>query len=161
MTELRTLFSALGFANVTTFIASGNVIFEASTATASELEPLIEAHLRQALGYAVATFLRTTSAVATIAAYQPFPALPTAPGASLIVGFLHDQPNAESQQKLLALSTDLNEFHFHQRELYWLCHTRLSDSTISGTVLEKTLGVQTTLRNTTTVRKIAAQYGIE
>jgi uncharacterized protein (DUF1697 family) len=44
------------------------------------------------------------------------------------------------------------------REVYWLCRTRFSESQISGALLAKTLGMPTTLRNTTTVKKIAAKY---
>ncbi len=51
------------------------MIFQAVTADVLALERQIEAHLRQALGYAVATFIRTPTEVAAIAAYQPFPSV--------------------------------------------------------------------------------------
>ena len=55
MDRLRALFAELGLANVATFIASGNVLFDADGA-AEALETRIEAHLQDALGYEVATF---------------------------------------------------------------------------------------------------------
>ena len=58
MDRLRALFAELKFRNVETLIASGNVIFEATTADAEALEQRIERHLRTSLGYEVATFLR-------------------------------------------------------------------------------------------------------
>jgi hypothetical protein len=42
--------------------------------------------------------------------------------------------------------------------VYWLCRIRSSDSTFSGGVFEKSLGLKATFRNMTTVRKIAALY---
>ena len=52
MDRLRTLFEELGYANVATYIASGNVIFEMPRMSTQTLEAQIEHHLQQALGYA-------------------------------------------------------------------------------------------------------------
>lgn len=157
MAELRQHFVALGFKNVETFIASGNVLFDSPADQNNELERMIEGHLRQALGYAVATFLRTSRDMADVVAYEPFPGRASQPESGLYIGFLHDEPGAESIHKLMDLQTETDAFHVHQRELYWLCRTRQSDSTFSGAVLEKTLGIPATLRNVTTVRKIAVK----
>ena len=64
MDALRELFEALGFEQVETFIASGNVIFETTETDTAALERRIETHLQAALGYAVATFLRSDAEVA-------------------------------------------------------------------------------------------------
>lgn len=159
MTDLRTLFEMLGFANVATFIASGNVIFDVAPADDRTLELQIEDHLQQALGYAVATFIRSPSELGAVAAYQPFPNIDgTAAGGGLSVAFLPAPPSDEAQHKLLARRTAIDDFHVHEREVYWLCRTKVSDSTFSGAVLERTLGMPATIRNITTVRKLAAKY---
>ena len=156
MDRLRALFEALGHANVETFIASGNVIFESRARNALTLERQIEQHLRDALGYEVATFLRSPAELAAVAAYEPFPS--AGPDTSLYVAFLKTPPAAESSQKLAALRTETDEFYVHARELYWLRRGGLSESTISGALLERTLGGPMTMRNVTTVRKLAAKY---
>ena len=71
MDRLRAEFEALGFTDVSTFIASGNVLFEATGSRAS-LEPKIEARLAEQLGYAVPTFVRTASAVRKASALEPY-----------------------------------------------------------------------------------------
>jgi hypothetical protein len=43
------------------------------------------------------------------------------------------------------------------REVYWLCRTSFSRSEFSGAKIEKLLGAATTLRNITTVRRIAGK----
>jgi uncharacterized protein (DUF1697 family) len=161
MEQLRSLFAELEYANVETFIASGNVIFEAADKQPQALEKRIEAHLQQALGYAVATFIRTPAELKAVAAYQPFPPaeLETA-GGSLYIGFLPVAPTDEARRKLMALRTEIDDFHVHQRELYWLARQGMGRSTISGALLEKTLGMPATLRNVTTVRKLAAKYPV-
>src|SRR6266566_9055900 len=88
MPDLRRLFESIGFTGVETFIQSGNVVFEAPNTKARELEGVIEQCLEQALGYPVATFLRTTRELATVAKQQPFDAADSANGATVYVAFL-------------------------------------------------------------------------
>ena len=164
MDHLRALLGALELRNIETFIASGNVIFDSpfKDKDAQALERHIEQHLKQALGYEVATFLRTPAELAAVAAYAPFAAAElAAEGNSLYVAFTSATPAQEAQRKLLACKTDVDEFHVHGREAYWLCRIRSSDSTFSGARLEKTLGMPATMRNITTVRKLAAQYAAQ
>ena len=162
MERLRTLFEALGLANVATFIASGNVIFEAPDENAHLLERQIERHLRQALGYDVATFIRSASELAAIAQYQPFTASEQATtGTALYIAFLPVPPTAESWRKLLNFRTPVDDFQLQGREIYWLCRTKMSESVFSGALLEKTIGMPATLRNVTTVRKLAAKYAAQ
>src|SRR6267142_2212313 len=72
MDQLRSSFTELGFANVETFIASGNVIFDSKSKNTQALERKIEKHLQAVLGYAVATFVRSIAEVGEIADYKPF-----------------------------------------------------------------------------------------
>jgi uncharacterized protein (DUF1697 family) len=159
MDDLRKLFEELGLSNVETFIASGNVIFDAPEEDVQALERRIEGHLRAALGYDVATFVRSAAELADIATYEPFPAAElAAEGTSLYIAFLQEPPSAEAKAKLMAFRTDVDDFHFHGRELYWLARIRLSESRFSGALLEKTLKMPATMRNSTTVKKLAAKY---
>src|SRR5215213_4811346 len=159
MDHLRRLFEALGFSNAETFIASGNVIFDSTLRSARALEKRIESYLRETLGYDVATFIRSTSELATISGYKPFPdGELSAEGHVLYIGFLADEPADQAKRKVLSLANDVDDFHIRGRELYWLCRKKLGESEVSGTMLAKALGAQTTLRNSTTVKKIAAKY---
>ena len=160
MDVLRQNFEALGFSNVGTFIASGNVVFETPSMDTRNLEGTIENRLREALGYAVATFIRSEGELAAIARYQPFPQLTLDRAAALNVAFLADEPVEASVQKLMALRTDIDDFHVHAREVYWLCLQKQSDSKFSNAVLEKTLGRQSTLRGVNTIKKMAEKYGL-
>ena len=158
MDALRKLFEALDFANCETFIASGNVIFEAPDKDTQALEKSIERHLRTALGYEVATFIRSAPQLADIAKFQPFPAELAGDGTSLYIAFLQTPPGDQAQRELMTFRTDVDDFRIHGREVYWLCRKKMSESAFSGALLEKTLGMPATLRNSTTVRKLAAIY---
>jgi uncharacterized protein (DUF1697 family) len=159
MGDLRILFESLGLSNVETFIASGNVIFESPATNPQTLEKQIERRLHESLGYSVATFIRSAPELAAIAHHQPFPTSELdAAGNSLYIAFLPAPPNDKAQQQLIAFRTAVDDFHIHEREIYWLCRKKMSESAFSGALLEKTIGMPATLRNVTTVRKLAAKY---
>ena len=158
MDHLRSLFAGLGFANVETFIASGNVIFDSKAKDASALERKIEKHLRVVLGYEVKTFVRSVAEVAAAANYKPFSDSEMNTHA-LYIGFLAEPPDAEATRKLLSFAGEIDDLQVHDREVYWLCRTtRLTDSKFSGALAEKVLNLRATFRNSTTVKKLAAKY---
>jgi uncharacterized protein (DUF1697 family) len=159
MDRLRGLFESLGLSNVETFIASGNVIFDSPAKEAETLEKEIEAHLRESLGYDVATFIRSDAELADIASYEPFSELDNE-ASSLYVAFLRAAPDGEAEQRLLALRTEIDDFHVCGREVYWLCRKKMSESAFSGALLEKILGMQATMRNANTLRRLAAKYPV-
>jgi uncharacterized protein (DUF1697 family) len=160
MDRLRALFEALGFANVSTFIASGNVVFDSQRDDTHATEREIEERLQQALGFPVATFIRSGAEVRAVADYQPFTGDEYSNEHALMVAFLRASPSDQGLQKLLGYRTGKDDFHVHQREVYWLCRGKISESAFSSALLEKALGTAATMRNSTTVRKLAVKYAV-
>src|SRR4051812_24299310 len=70
--DLGAAFEDLGFEDVTTYRASGNVIFSASGQSEGELIAEIEEGLEESLGYEVPTFVRSEGEVRAIADFDPF-----------------------------------------------------------------------------------------
>ncbi len=157
MERLRETFESLGLAKVETFIASGNVIFE-SPKKPLALEKAIERKLHRSLGHPVATFLRTDRELLTIADHQPFPGVEFSPaGDVLYVGFLAHAPAADSAAKLMTFRTEIDDFHVHDREFYWLRRRANGERLFSSARLEKIIGMPATLRNMTTVNRLIAK----
>lgn len=157
MEQLRELFMSLKFSAVKTFIASGNVIFETSRTNQERLELQIEGTLLAALGFEVATFIRSGSELKEIARRKAFGSDElSAEGNALYIGFLKTHPSAAARQAVVSLGTATHELKIEGRELYWLCPTKISDSPVSGARIEKKLAGPMTMRNATTIRKIAA-----
>ena len=156
MDFLRKRFEEMGFSNIETFIASGNVIFE-SRRDATTLERQIERDLKQSLGYAVPTFVRTPLELANTLANNPF-ASDDLQGTSLNVAFLAAAPGAEALKGILASRTAESEFCLRGREIFCLFRKKMSDLRFSGSRFERTIGMPMTMRNVTTVRKLAARY---
>jgi uncharacterized protein (DUF1697 family) len=159
MDHLRSLFEALGLANVETFIASGNVIFDSRTKNAELLERRIEKHLKEMLGYEVATFIRTIDELNQVANHKPFSeAELNAEGNILYVGFVRVEPDQQAKAGLTALANEVNGFQVRGREMFWLRRTKAGESEYAGGLFEKKLGQPMTFRNVTTVRKLAAKF---
>lgn len=158
MEELRGHFASLGLSNVESFIASGNIIFESGSKNARDLRKKIEKRLHGSLGYEVATFLRTDAEIAEIAGYEPFPDTGASSASKLNVAFLADPPSAAARKALMGFRNDIDDFHVHGREVYWLRRHRPRESKFSNAALEKALDAQATLRSINTVRRLAAKY---
>src|SRR5918998_1278600 len=109
MDFLRQLFESHGFSNVETFIASGNVVFEAKSKNARALGREIENRLREALGYEVATFIRTDAELAAVARYKPFSQSDLDGAVALNIAFLADGLDGKSSETLMALRTDIDD----------------------------------------------------
>jgi uncharacterized protein (DUF1697 family) len=158
MDELRRQFERLGFSNVETFIASGNVLFDTKSSSPAVIEQKIEAGLRKALGYEVATMVRSGEEMARIAKHQPFPRARVDSAVTFNVGFLSAPLDAAAKKTLLALQTDHDDLHTRDREVFWLCQTRMSESALFKISFEKKLGCRMTVRNLTTVTKLAEKF---
>ena len=156
MDRLRALFEALGFTNVETFIASGNVLFDAAARDASALERCIEKHLGQALGYEVATFLRTPAELAALAALDPF-GVGVAKSPSVYVTFLREPPPPVYVARLEGFRSDQDDLKVIGRETWWACRTSILESPFGKAKPDKS--VVGTARNITTVRKLALLSG--
>jgi uncharacterized protein (DUF1697 family) len=156
MDHLRDLFAGMGLTDVTTQLASGNVLFTSGRATPASLERKIEKGLEKALGYEVPTFLRTSAEVASVAAHEAFPAAETGSAHALYAGFLKEPLTAEQTRVVLGFRSPNDDFAVNGREILWLCRERSMESIASAGKLEKALRVRATFRNATTVRKIAA-----
>jgi uncharacterized protein (DUF1697 family) len=159
MDHLKKLFERIGFTNVETFIANGNIVFETNLKNQNSIKQKIEQELEKTLGYNVATFIRTTKELKEISEYKSFSESDLKnEKIFLYIAFFDVVPSKKSQKEVLDLANSVNEFHFNNAELYWLCRKNFSDSEFSGKVLEKTLGIETTIRNSTTIKKIVFKY---
>ena len=159
MAELRKHFEALGLDDVETFIASGNVVFSSRTRAVAALERKIAKGLHAELGYDVPSFIRTDGEVAAIAKYQPFTAAQMNGSRTFCVGLLTEPLTSQAKKALLALQSEIDIFHAHDREIYWSSQLGQSDSVISNVLLERTLKVRFTFRGMHTMVRLVAKYG--
>src|SRR5262249_7147261 len=157
MQSLCQVFESLGFSGVTTFIASGNVVFETKRKKHKALERQIETALKAALGYEVRTFVRGEDELAKIANYRPFPHLKFDETWHSNIIFLADNLTETMQQNVEALCTKTDLFNVNGQEIYWQ-RRRNQKKAFSTVPLEKILGPAFTVRGANTIQRIVLKY---
>jgi len=159
MDRLRTLFEELGLEDVSTFIASGNVIFSAESGDVEALTGAIEVHLERELGYPVATFLRTPAQLAAVSALgSTNEETGGQSSSSHYVVFLRTPAPESLRLGLAGLNSEFDAFECSGREVHWHIKGKMSESPLFGGGLDRaTAGVLMTMRNMNTVRRLVAK----
>ncbi len=158
MDALKAQFEALGLTSVSTFIASGNVVFETRARDMAALEQKIEKQLYGAFGFEVHSFVRSVAEVAEIAVCRPFDARELDNAASFVVGFVARPFDAAQQKIVKGFNNELDAFHPQGRELYWMSRNKQSESKFSNAAFERALGLRATFRSIKTVQRLAALH---
>jgi uncharacterized protein (DUF1697 family) len=156
--ELREAFEGMGFEDVATFRASGNVVFAGASGSAAKLKARVEEGLLEATGMEIAVFLRSAAEMRAIAQLEPFDTkLVAKSNGKLQVSILPKKPSAAARKKVLALATEEDPLAFGDRELYWLPSGGQLESDLDLKTIEQLVG-PTTRRTMGTMEQLAAKF---
>jgi uncharacterized protein (DUF1697 family) len=153
MERLRQLWSELGFQNVTTYVQSGNVVFEAEGSPASwssAIEPKLAGETR----LPVTVLVRTPAELKSIIARNPFLKEKGIDRSKLHVTFLASAVGKDALKKLSAVNAGADQFRLSGQEVYLYCPNGYGRTKLSNNALEKALSVKATTRNWNTVNKL-------
>ena len=157
MSVLRQTFESLGFFGVTTFLGSGNVVFETRAKDVRRLEKTIESGLKQALGYSVPVFIRTHAELEEIVASEHLDKRLIL-NANVNVILLAHNLDQKNRAKLMALATETDRFRVNGREVYWWRRKKPGTTLFSTVPLAKVLSEPFTIRSTSTIRRLVAKW---
>jgi uncharacterized protein (DUF1697 family) len=152
MAALREAFEAAGFRDVKTVLSSGNVVFDAATATEASLEHRAEAAMKARLGRAFPTIVRPIEVLRAMLASDPYDDFAVDPKAKRIVTFLRAKPKAR-----LELPVELHGariLSLKGREVFSAYLPTPKGPVFMG-LIEKTFGKDVTTRTWETVVKVA------
>jgi uncharacterized protein (DUF1697 family) len=149
MADLHAVFAGLGFAGISTYLRSGNVLF-GTEAPRSALAADIEARLNREIGLRTTVLLRDRDELATLTEANPFLASQDDP-TKLHVTFLAEPPAKGRLADLEALAAAGEEVALVGRDLYLHCPHGYGRSKLANTAVEKRLAVTGTTRNWRTV----------
>jgi uncharacterized protein (DUF1697 family) len=158
MADLRRSFVALGYADVTTYIQTGNVMFGASSKNAATVAADIERQLAADFGSSPAVILRTVPDLRRIGSASPF-AQQGADPARHHVTFLAAAPAAARLQQLSRPASGRDELVVDGLEVYVHTPDGYANTKLTGAYLERHLGVLSTTRNWNTVAKLCQLIG--
>ncbi|HIH03217.1 MAG TPA: DUF1697 domain-containing protein, partial [Methanoregulaceae archaeon] len=92
MENLGRIFEGLGFENVATVIASGNVLFETGTADRRSLEARAERAMLEETGVETVAIVRSSDEIRHLVDCDPFRDVTVTPTTKLYATFLKDSP---------------------------------------------------------------------
>jgi uncharacterized protein (DUF1697 family) len=153
MAEVRALMEELGYEDVSTLLASGNVLFSGSKARAREK---IERGLQRRFDMAIDVVLRTEKEIDALVAADPFAAERDNP-ARHFVTFLDAAADADAVAKLEAEDFAPDLLALTDREVHAWCPDGLMESRLMKAVGKAKLSGTMTNRNWATVLKIHAK----
>jgi uncharacterized protein (DUF1697 family) len=155
MELLRGMFEQMGFADVQTYIQSGNIIFETIETGEIEIKHKIENGLKTILGYQVVSFIRNFNTWDTIIRNNPFPGQTGNPDYKFYVTFLNQEPETNLAEKLLSFCSPNETYVLKGRELYVLLRKDTATKEVfSNNFVENKLKMPATTRNWNTILKI-------
>jgi len=155
MADLKVLFETLGFTDVSTYIQSGNVIFQSSETDKCLLITLIESAITQKYNFSVPVQIRSHSDLADIITELPFKEINVADeGAKVLITLLADLPSQNNIEKLLSYVVAPEKLRIIGQTVYLHCPNGYGRSKLSNVFIENKLKISATTRNLKTAYKL-------
>lgn len=151
MAELRDLLGKTGFADVTTYIQSGNVVFKTSIDDQSTLENQIKKAIFEQFGFEVSVMVRTRHQLLKIFEDCPFP---EEQKVDSYFAILSSQPDAQLVGEASQKTYENEEYHIINDCLYLYCANGYGKAKFNLSFFEKKLRVSATSRNYKTMMKL-------
>lgn len=152
MPQLKAAFESAGFAAVKTVLASGNVVFDARSASVAALQRKAEQAMQEHLDRGFLAIVRPVASLQEMLAADPFQRLRLPAGAKRVVTFLREEPPAADLPdevqgaRIVAVQG---------REVYTV-YLPQPGQPVFMQLIERTFGKALTTRTWDTVRKCAA-----
>jgi uncharacterized protein (DUF1697 family) len=154
MKQLAALFTELGCRAVSTYIQSGNVLFQAAPSLAKKLPALAAKRILDEAGCKSPVVVRTLAELERVAAENPF--LPKRPPEALHVYFLADLPAPAAVATLDPKRSAPDEFIVRGAEIYLHVPNGMGRTKLSNAWFDSKLATVGTARNWRTITTILA-----
>jgi uncharacterized protein (DUF1697 family) len=156
MARLREVLEAAGFADVRTYVQSGNVVLSAPPRrSAAKVGRDIEAAIEEAFGFGVDVVMRTRDEIAALVEEDPLGEVADNPTYRVVV-FLAEKLDRKRLADVDAVEFAPEAFLLREREIVMWAPNGQRDSRLVKTLTEKRTGVLGTARNWRTVEKLLA-----
>ena len=160
MADLKEIYQSLGFESVSTYIQSGNVIFQSSSTDKGDLKKIIEKEIKRKYDFHVPVTILTEQELKEIVDSCPYEeAKMEENGTRILVTFLQSDPPSESQEALKEYVKSPEKLTIQGSEVYLYCPNGYGKSKLSNTFLENKLGISATTRNWKSVKKLCELSG--
>ncbi len=153
MADLKELFSEIGFADIQTYIQSGNVIFNTKRKDDNiELANKIEQSIAKNYDFKVPVIVRNVEELNEAISNNPF--FEKNDIERLHLTFLKEVPETEKLDKIKTYDYSPDKFEIKDKNVFVYCSGKYSDSKLTNKFFESKLKVLATTRNWKTVLKL-------
>lgn len=154
MEKLRVLLEDLGCTGVTTYIQSGNAVFQHTNVPHYVLEKKISLAISDAFGFSVPVMVKTRSEWTDVVAGNSFLSRSSIDLSKLHVTFLSDTPSQDVREEILNGEYGADECLFSGKVVYLFCPDGYGKTKLSNAFFEKKTKLIATTRNWNTVLKL-------
>ena len=155
MADLKSLYENLGFKGITTYIQSGNVVFESdNNQSQKEIGLNIEQAIKTSYDFDVPVIVRTVQEFENIITNNPFLKNKVVDIERLHLTYLAEIPAPEKIENLKGLDFQQDKFEIISNNVFIYCSGKYSDSKLGNNFLEAKLKTTATTRNWKTVNKL-------
>lgn len=153
MADLKSLLEETGFKNVSTYIQSGNIIFNSADKNSAKTESKISSAIKKRYGFDVQVIVISPDYLEQILKNNPF-IKKNVNIERLYVTFLADKPSKENIKKLGTVDYLPEEYFMDQKIIYLHVQTGYGKAKLNNNFLENKLKVEATTRNLKTINKL-------
>lgn len=155
MNELKNLYEAQGFQNVTSYIQSGNLVFDVKSRSINSIKQKIENAIQTHYGFEVPVDIRTPATYQQIIDACPFEESRQAENSNrILVSFLSATVSKDSLALLAKVASPSEKLSLYNDVFFIYCPDGYGRSKLSNNFVEKTLGLTATTRNWKTVNQL-------
>ena len=153
MAELREHLASLDYANLTTYIQSGNIVFQSELTENTILETRIHDKIKEVYGFEVPVIVRTKEEWQKVVDEFPFN-LNEVDVKRIGITFLKEKPSQLQEEEFEKYKALDDEISFGSKEIYLHIPDGFGNSKLTNNVFEKKLNVAATTRNWNTTQKL-------
>ena len=161
MSDLKILYEHLGFLNITTYIQSGNVVFENTSKNIQDIKKAIETAIEKKYNFIVPVNVRRAEDYRTILNNLPFKNIDIEQeGTKILITFLSETPEESNIIKLQEHVIAPEKLILDNQVIYLHCPNGYGKTKLSNGFIENKLKVTATTRNIKTVIKLCELSGV-
>ncbi len=154
MEDLKSYMEELNFSYVSTYIQSGNIIFQTEILSEIELAKLIEKKILKEYNFEVPVIVRSDKYFNHVLKNNPFINAGKAELDKLYVTFLASKPSEKIINSIETITGNIDEYKIIEDVIYIYCQNGYGNTKLNNNYFEKKLKIQATTRNWKTVVKL-------
>ena len=155
MADLKSLYESQGFDGVSTYIQSGNVIFDSKLKNKAYITKTIEAAIEEQYGFQVPVQIRTAQEMLKVIDRMPFNDVNLVNDSTkVLVTFLSSKPTKSNIENIQKYIIEPERLIINNTHVYLYCPNGYGKSKLTNNLIEKKLKTSATTRNWKSIKKL-------